>query len=164
MDIYEACVAAGPSACAIHEETAPLVKERVDSLLEFLKFNPIAVVDPQTSKYGVVDSGGVKMVIFKALYRPVAMARNLTIALAEAEKGNGLPILNLFTTPTMPLSCNCKPRLSVPFANGDWTGTAIFCSDGDHVPADLDSVRKYYSDLAESSTFAENWDPRVLCR
>ena len=163
MDLYEACVAAGPSACPIHEESASKIRERVGNLLESLISKPIAALDPQSNQYSIVDGGKVKMAIFWTLYRPVANARNLTVALAEAEKGNGVPMLDLFKFPIMPLSCNCKPKLSVPFIAGD-SGIAIGCSDGDPVPEDLDSFREYYSDLAETSTFAENWSLRLLCR
>lgn len=165
VNIYQACLEAGPLVCRIHEDSVPKIDARVNTLLEKLRTEPIAFFSEQTGLYGEVTYTIAKLVIFSTLYTPHSTGRALTDALAELEKGNAEPLWNMNTIykkyNVEDLTCDCPAVPPVPFAT-DVTAS-IACSDGNVINATVDDIRKSFEEVAEVSEFAEHWLMHLFC-
>lgn len=170
MDIYQACVVAGPSKCPIHEETAFLVKARVDRLLDQVKSEPLASYDSTVpgGAYGVVDYTIVRTSMFGALYGPHVFGANLTKAFAALERGNAS---EFYANSAIKLydeliRCDCSASGESPLASAGSVDVLAAISCGDAIGnrnESFESVRSAYEEMANTSSFAGNWPARALC-
>ncbi|PVG01811.1 alpha/beta-hydrolase [Serendipita vermifera] len=153
--VFQQCVEAGDQ-CALWEPTAERVKERYLRLERAVDERPVVV---RTKTYmGIYTSRLVKIALFVALYHPYETMKPLFEAFRELEKGNGVPIYELFAEDIPgPLHCDCGSNPLTPLG-GDETLSAILCSDG-QVPmkADLDMMYDHFEKLASMSRFADLW-------
>ena len=169
MDIYQACVTAGPSKCSLYEDNASLVKARVDRLLERLKTEPVTFYNSTAhgANYAVADYNVVKYVIFLSLYTTHSVGHLLVDALASLEKGDA-EIISVFTnTATFDhlLECTCPAAGETRNQyQGVEVSSSIACGDRlENRQEGLNTVRDAYEEMAKTSSFAEVWDPRVDC-
>jgi hypothetical protein len=171
---YEACVHAGPDACALYKETADAVQSRTEKIFAALKERPIAVTAPSNTssshlEYGLVDYRMAKSTVFKFLYAPysgTSLSVNSTVlaaALAAAEARDGRPLWAVNKGALVELNCECDKPSTPPARGGLETTLAIACSDGDIVSDSLDELQTHYEGMAEFSGFAELWNIRVSC-
>ncbi|THH30474.1 hypothetical protein EUX98_g3728 [Antrodiella citrinella] len=167
--LYQACVEAGPFVCPIHESSAEKIHDRIQTLLTQLRSYPVSFYNATTGVYGEVNYSLVKSVIFATLYNPYSLGKGLTAALVDLEQGNPESIWQLSRAKEadglLTGSCACPATPGKPWSRmiGRENTWAIACGDGDDVTDDVDTLRKYYDDLAEDSIFAENWLIRVGC-
>ncbi|KLO10632.1 hypothetical protein SCHPADRAFT_916291 [Schizopora paradoxa] len=172
LDICKACVKAGPEKCGLHEDSAELVLERINKLLDGLKSQPIPVVKKSsehdmTPEYGLVNYETVKSVIFGVLYNTHTAGAFLFNMLAELEKGNALPWFQMSPARAFRslLACDCPaPGHELPQFYGLFEHTlAIACGDTPLENESLEDVQKVYDDIAKISTFADVWGMHVRC-
>ena len=139
--ILEACAEARPSMCPLYESTADKVHARVNKIFENLKRRSLPVsakVNGTLQQYGLVDYSVAKDTVFMLLYAPYGKndrypAEIVMRALAEAEKGNGLPLAQLGGILLAPVKCDCPvpgkpapPIILTPDAQ-----RAIACGDAE---------------------------------
>ncbi|GJE96257.1 alpha/beta hydrolase [Phanerochaete sordida] len=177
--ILDACVAAGPTKCALYESTTDKVHARLTSIFDNLKKQPLPIYNSTSGReYGLVDYKLVRTALFMLLYSPNGgtnisadyPAQNFLNALAHVEKGDGLPFgrLTHLVPVEPPFSCSCpgepgKPTV-VPFL---WleASTAIACSDSDAAHADdtIEDLEEFFEELAKGTEFADQWAVTLAC-
>jgi hypothetical protein len=171
---YEACVEAGPDACALHETTVGAVESRVENIFAKLKAQPIPVYAPAASKstssvnYGLTDYAVARNIVFQFLYGPYGgggyNATAVANGLAAAEKGDGRPLWDLKKETLTDFKRECgKDEPRTELYGGKETTLAIACSDGDIVDDSVDELQMHYEEMAKQSSFAEFWNWRVQC-
>ena len=169
---FQACAAAGPELCALHESSASKIKERFMNILAFLKTSPMAVTDGPLSspvEYGTVDYSVALQVAFAFTYDPypnrpgTIAATELASAFAALEKGNPVPLWRLQKTDMVEFNCRCgqKPKPPASF-NVDATA-AISCTDGEPVEDTVEELKKYWETILEDSMLGVFWDLRARC-
>lgn len=172
LDICRACANAGPEKCALHESSAELVLQRINNLLNKLKFAPIpAIKQPDVQspalEYGVVDYGIVKTMILVMLYNTHTTGDFLVNMLAALEKGNTLPWFQLTRGQVLRqlLSCDCPaPGHKPPPFDGVMERTlAIACGDNEIENESFAEVKTVYDDIAKLSSFADAWGIHAAC-
>jgi hypothetical protein len=173
---YEACVEAGPDACALYRPTANEVQERTAKIFAALKERPIAVTAPVNAtsaelEYGIVDYTMARSTVASVLYgpygryvvRPVLGSSALATALAAAEVGDGRPMWSANKGKLAQLECECdESAVPAPLA-GHETTLSIACGDADVVDDSVDELQKHFEGMAKFSDFAEWWDIHVSC-
>lgn len=151
--IYQACAAS--TACALCESTAEAVGNRVGSILDKLKYQPIPVIED--SGYGVVDWDLAWKSLFHVLYNPYALFPIWASALADVEKDDGRALYHLGKSPYESFECDCKsPEARSPL----WSEAhpAIACGDGDDVSNEsMPELIKSFEDMSKISSFANIW-------
>jgi len=171
LDICDACAKAGPEKCGLYENSAELVLQRVDNLLDKLKTAPIPIYQEPTSQnsepeYGLVKYDLVKSLIFGTLYNTHSTGAYVINLLAELENGNALSFLPLTSGRAFRnmLSCDCPApgHEPPPFYGGEHT-LAIACGDNTIEDPTLSEVQKVYEEIAKTSTFADIWSLHVSC-
>ena len=170
--VLDACVDAGPDICALYESTSQKVHTRVNNIFDSLKRRPLpisAMVNGTYKNYGIVDYKMARTVVFRLLYSPygrngVRAAPNVTNALAEAEKGNGLPLAELAGLVPTPFKCECSApeKPSTPILTPDAT-FAIACGDGAVLNDTLEDLERHFENMAKDSEFAAVWPFRSFC-
>ncbi|EKM52549.1 uncharacterized protein PHACADRAFT_126443 [Phanerochaete carnosa HHB-10118-sp] len=109
--IYEACVEAGPSLCAIWENSTDLVRARVDKLINNVHLDPVPLIndtDPAAITFGVVDYSTLVQQLFQLVYYPFSHASTTTEALAQLEQGNGTLIFQNSDTQIVDSLASCE--------------------------------------------------------
>ncbi|EKM55395.1 uncharacterized protein PHACADRAFT_255998 [Phanerochaete carnosa HHB-10118-sp] len=166
--VYDACVEAGPSLCALHDKSSDLIRARVNKLIDSLHVAPLAVYDdsdPSNISFGVADYTVIVLQIFQMLYTPFASGQVIFEALAALEQGNASAIWQGSVTMANDVDlATCNFNASQPFVVGFLDISApIACGD---IIADEDRVRTSdeaksdYQRMADaSSTFATTWYP-----
>jgi hypothetical protein len=171
---YEACVEAGPDACALHETTVDAVESRVENIFAKLKARPIPVYAPAATKstssvnYGLTDYAIARNIVFQFLHSPYGdLGHNATAVangLAAAERGDGRPLWDLTKDTLTDFKCECgKDEPATKRLGGRETTLAIACSDGDVVDDNVDELQMHHEEMAKQSSFAELWDMRIQC-
>jgi hypothetical protein len=168
---FAACSDAGPAACALHESSPDEVKERVSKIFADLKNRALPVraethAVGASTEYGLVDYAFARGFVFQWLYHPYSAVQNASAvasALAAVERGNGRPLWDMAKGKLINNKCDCGGAWRLPSGRDDETTLAIACSDGDVVDDSLDELREYFENLAQASSFAELWPPRLMC-
>jgi hypothetical protein len=161
-NIYEACFEAGPSACAIFENSTDLIRERVTNLTDSIHKAPLPLYnnsDPANIQFSTVDYSLVTQFIGQAVYSPYSLAPTFAEAIVEMEQGNGTTVFE--TTPGSGVDSgtadlfSCSSSFSQPFSTGFLEITAaIGCGDRlDPVATGLQSSLSAYQELAQISPF-----------
>ncbi|TDL14554.1 hypothetical protein BD410DRAFT_797094 [Rickenella mellea] len=167
LNLYDACVAAGPTACPLHDTSSALIKKRVDQLLESLKTTPIPYYNPATNEYAVIDFSFTKTFMRLALYQLHSDGSALVAALAELEKGNPEPIF-LFgggVDQKDQLACDCSSTSPfLPSTAGLEVTAASGCGDATVVNATVSDLKAELQAESNISSFEDVWDAlRVFC-
>ncbi|KLO05805.1 hypothetical protein SCHPADRAFT_933433 [Schizopora paradoxa] len=171
LDVCEACVKAGPRVCRIYEETAELVLQRINRLLEKLKVAPIgAYSSPGPAPwYGIVSYDFAKLILFMSLYITHSDAAFVINKLAQFEKGDGL-ILTPLTSRMIYrefLTCDCSaPESELPPFYGFWDiehFLAIACGDSEIENESFEEVQAVYREIANTSSFVDAWGIHAAC-
>ncbi|KAH8079799.1 TAP-like protein-domain-containing protein [Cristinia sonorae] len=166
--VYQACADVGALACPIHEFDADKIHARVQGLLKKLRMTPVTFYNDTTGLYGQVDYSVVIRVIFNMLYKPYSKAQEVFAAISQLERGDAEPIFKLSERATaqglLTEQCSC------PLASDDFWGPsgrenllAIACGDAGPIHRDIDSLKRYFDDMATTSMFAEAWWPHIGC-
>ena len=82
--IYEACVTAGPKACALYDESADRIATRVNNLIKKLDDSPITWRS-DAGEYGLYSGSEVRLIIFLMLYSLYINAAGVFEGLAALE-------------------------------------------------------------------------------
>jgi hypothetical protein len=165
-NILAACVAS--PRCAFHSRnsTSAELRTRLDNLFENLIARPIKVMFPSSDSeynYGLVDREFARLALFKALYKPRKSFLPLAEALKALEGGDGRPLWEFEKRQDSLYRCEC----GIPPVNDfivPETMRAIACSDSEHGRMDLDTLKEFYTGLANVSSFAEFWGTRLACK
>ena len=168
MDIYQACVHAGPSKSPIYEESGSLVKARVDRLLDRLKSEAVPFINSTNpGEYDVVDYALAREVIFKSLYTTHDSGADLTKGIAALERGDPSPIYAMPVRSRVDglFQCSCPGGPVPPLERGFDVAAAIACGDVvEERNEDFRAVKEAYEEMARTmSSFADNWPMRVWC-
>ncbi|KAH8079834.1 alpha/beta-hydrolase [Cristinia sonorae] len=166
--MYQDCVDSGPFACAFHESTAQAVSDRVDALLEKVRYNPVPFYNSEAGVYGLVDHSTVRRFIFTALYNPLTTSNFVFLALALLEKGQSEFLWyasgnqDMQTLITAPCVCPSPSAGSLAFKGWE-TVFSIACGDAQHNQPDIDALRKDYENMSKDSSFTDCWSIRMGC-
>ena len=134
---FDQCHAAGASRCPFYADSPAKISQRLDTLLNKVKAQPVPVYTSGDPDYGVLEYYQVKNGIFQSLYSPPSNFFALAKGLAELERGNGSIMF----------------KLGAPDPHAEFVG-AIACSDGKKVTDDAAALQKYYDSFKDSSLFA----------
>ncbi|EKM58438.1 uncharacterized protein PHACADRAFT_252753, partial [Phanerochaete carnosa HHB-10118-sp] len=176
--ILDACVASGPLRCALYESTTDKVHTRLTAIFDSLKKRPLPVYNSEASKeYGLIDYKLAHRELFMRLHSPYGgleagnasyPTMDLLHALAQVEKGNGLPLARLLGIVPLqaPFTCQCSdsPRPPPAYVTAD-AFVAIACTDSDPARAvdTIEDLEEHFVRLHASSEFADQWPERVYC-
>lgn len=131
--IYEACVAAGPSLCAIYENTTERIAARINKLINDVRLAPVPFVndtDPSSLTFGVVDYGVLIDQLSLVTYLPYSHAPFVAEALVQLERGSGSAIFQGSNTQSVDALSTCSFNASQPFVAGLLdVELAITCGD-----------------------------------
>ncbi|GJE90064.1 alpha/beta hydrolase [Phanerochaete sordida] len=174
--VLDACVAAGPSLCALYEPSTKKVHARLTAIFDALKKRPLPVYNNITGKeYGLIDYKIARRALFARLYSPYGStledptypAMELLEALAQAEKGDGLALgRRMGTVPAQTrFSCSCPSEPRPPLVATPDTITAISCSDAGFARAGdtIEDLEAHFVKMRADSEFADQWPFRVSC-
>ena len=164
--LYDACVAAGPTLCALHANTTALVRARVDALLAAVHVAPAAVYTPATptapADFGAVDYSAAVGLLLQALEFPYSTGPGIAQALAALERGNATAVYadsDAGAIASLRLEVCPGPAPGEPYQAGVLDiSVPITCGDG---PADMDrslgAARRAYEEMLSLSSFANAW-------
>lgn len=159
---YAACVEAGPSLCAIYEDSVDKIRARVDKLIAQIRIAPVPMyVDTNLSaiSFGVVDSSTVLQQLFSTLYEPFSSGPRFAGALAALERGDGSLIFPGSDASAFEALDTCNFDPSQPFVSPFIDLIApIKCGDslvnGTQTLAQSSAA---YADMLSVSPFASVW-------
>lgn len=163
--ILQACADVGPERCILYESTAQRIHDRLTSILETLKRNPIAASTGCGSHdYGIVDYKMVKSFLLMFLYSPYSpgAAERLAFALRALEIGEARPFWNLIRPLQQGLTCTCPSE--APTLQTLEAQQAIHCGDGVPLEDTVDEIDEFFHELRQQSEFADVWPYRVMCK
>ncbi|KAK0457513.1 TAP-like protein-domain-containing protein [Desarmillaria tabescens] len=144
QSIFDACVAAGPEACAFYAPTSEEISNNLNSLYESLRAQPVPVVTP--SFYGVVDYAALRTAVKYTLYRPYVYASVFAQGLAALAAGDGSIIYEMQAPVNDP---------STVYDNGLEAEIAISCSDALNNTDSLPDLLAYWDSIKGVSTFSD---------
>ena len=164
-NIYEACFEAGPSACAIYENSTDLIRARVSKLLDSIHQAPLPFYndsDPSNIQFTTVDYTLVTQTLGQVMQTPYELAPAFAEAVVELEQGNGslifqsAPGIGIYNAQQNDFSCDSS--LPQPFSTG---GLEIYISIacGDRVnpgASGIEASLLVYEKMIEISPF---WGP-----
>lgn len=106
---FGGCFSAGPQNCRFYAGSLKAISNRLDTLYEKIRTNPIPV--KLESSYGVLDYPRLRATIFLSMYTPRTAYATLAQALANSELGNGTLLFNMMMmTPFYDkFDCSCDP-------------------------------------------------------
>lgn len=154
---FDGCAAAGPDDCAFYAPTPEDISRNLTNLYNAIRAKPVPV-RTETS-YGLVDYGRLRGTVFQSLYAPFGAFSVLARGLADLAAGDGRLLFQLSVAllqeETFQCSCD-EGRDDVPEL--DVSGrAALACNDGVDIPDSLEDYQKYFSQLYNSSSWAEIW-------
>ena len=166
---YESCVLAGPSLCAIYENTTDLVRARVDRFFDQVRLTPLPLYsdtgsDPTQSTFAVIDYTYVVDILLAMLCDPYSLGEILAEGIASLESGDSTAlnqggfITSLFNMTTAAGSANDSFVPAVALL-GQEAEFAVGC--GDALVSQLKSVQGAYAEYQElekaSPLFWPHW-------
>ena len=166
-NVYKACFEAGPSACAIYENSTDLIRARVSKAIDNIHQAPLPFynnTDPSNIQFATVDYSLVTQALGDVIASPYQLAAEFAEAVVELEQGNGSLIFesapgdgainaqeNLFS---------CDSSFPQPFSSGGIEiYVAIACGDRVNLGAVglQESLSVYEEMLQISPFFAPQW-------
>ncbi|KAF8645993.1 hypothetical protein AX16_007419 [Volvariella volvacea WC 439] len=141
---YDGCYNAGPVRCPFWASSPEAIASNLTALYEKIRIDPVPVVTSRS--YGLVDYNRLVSTVLRSIYSPYALFELLGKALADLANGDGAALYELFEQPTYHCPCNAPPNPASPaVAEGLFY---VACTDGEQVPADLESAKQYYEEAA----------------
>jgi pimeloyl-ACP methyl ester carboxylesterase len=151
---YTYCVQSGPEACPLTTEnsTADDVKDRVESIVESLYHNPLAINSPMGPE--IFTYSDLKGLLFSACYQPQPVFSIIADILAAVEVGHGDVLDSLSFAYRYTHIYSCPVNGSAPAV--DYTSSvatySILCSDGiDSSHVSIDEFVEYWKLLESMS-------------
>ncbi|KAF9475285.1 hypothetical protein BDN70DRAFT_996546 [Pholiota conissans] len=151
---HSGCASAGPDGCAFWAPTPEDVKKNLTALYDNIRHQPVSV--RRKSRYGIVDYKTLHSAIFDSLYTPYTSFPKLAEGLAALTTGDGSIIFDM-VNPKPPFECECSLPERPSVAKVEDGTIAILCNDGEDVPHDLESTKKYVEELTKSSRWGDLW-------
>ncbi|PBK88208.1 alpha/beta-hydrolase [Armillaria gallica] len=145
QSFFDGCVAAGPDACAFYASTSGEISSNLDAIYESLLTEPVPVVIPSTSSYGVVDYPTLQNAVKNALSQPYAYFSILAEGLAGLAVGNGSIVYEMQATAYNPSSV---------YDNFWEAEMAISCSDMMNNTESIADLFAYWDSIQGISPFA----------
>lgn len=164
---YDACVAAGPSLCAIWENGTDLVRTRVDRLFDNLHLAPLPVfndTDPANTVFTVLDYTVARAQLFRILYDLYEFGTFGTEAIALLEQGQGSLLLTEADITSIDGLATCDFDMTQPFVAGFLdVSSAIECGDvlSTALPT-MEEARDAYANALSLSSFASGLYPNSM--
>lgn len=168
--VYQACVDAGPSECAIHEASVDKISARVDAIFNNLKRRPIPVFVNESSgtgTYGLMTYKLVHSLFFSFLYSPYLGPPNATlatVALRALEQGDPSLFWAFAGASQGSLTCNGTTFPLPPIFASSEAERTILCVDTDPVDGTIDELEAYFDGQAKISQFADTWPIASQCK
>ncbi|PBK63026.1 alpha/beta-hydrolase [Armillaria solidipes] len=154
QSFFDGCVAAGPEACAFYAPTSEEISNKLDSLYESLRAQPVPVVTP--SFYGVVDYAVLRTAVMSSLYQPYALFSTLAEGLAGLAAGNGSIIYGM--------QAQTSDDTSSVYDNALDAEIAISCSDALKNTDSVADLFAYWDSIKGLSAFADIlFTERISC-
>lgn len=165
MQVYQACVDAGPSLCPLYEDTASAIDHRVKHLMAKLQHTPLPFYDADTGAYDTIDGGDVKKALFQTLFKPHILGKGTFAAFAELERGNARAMSQIYSRAGWVERMQCKcPAKSGVVRGGAEIQFAVTCGEGKEVRDGVTELRENMERMLESApSFAGLWVMRVFC-
>ncbi|KAF8876134.1 alpha/beta hydrolase fold-domain-containing protein [Infundibulicybe gibba] len=151
---FDGCAQAGPDVCPFYAPTPEQISQNLTALYTAIKTQPVPVFTE--SGYGLVDYARLQGTIFLSLYSPYESFLPLAKGLADLASGDGRAFFNISAAPIFECSCD-GPDPSTDKATEAILG--IICTDGQAVPRDLESTKKFYEQFSNISRWADVWAP-----
>lgn len=134
VSFYQACFEAGPSLCAIYENSTDLISARVDKIINGVHLRPIQVYndqDPSSINFGVVDYTVAMGQLIQAVHAPFGQGASIARGLVQLEQGNNGSLIFAGSGASEVNSLDtCDFDSSQPFVAGFVeTSSAINCGD-----------------------------------
>ncbi|KAJ6480976.1 TAP-like protein-domain-containing protein [Mycena sanguinolenta] len=153
MSFIDGCVAAGPSACALHAPTSAEIVAKVDKIYASLRARPIPVRTDNAS--GLIDWNLVRGVLFSSLYSPYAFFSTGARILADLYQGNGTSLFEILQQQPA-FQCACDPS-EYQFERLPEALYGLLCNDGERISPEYEDVVAHYERLSETSSWADVW-------
>lgn len=167
---YAACVEAGPSKCAIYENTTDLIRARVDKIINDVHVHPLPVyndTNPAAITFGVTDYTLVVTQLLQLLYTPFQSGPAGAKALVALEQGDGSQLYRGSDESIIGALDTCNYNTSVLFPTNIIEQTdAIVCGDIlVNKTRTIQEARKDYEKMLNLSAFGTTWYPlsQALC-
>ncbi|GJE98455.1 alpha/beta hydrolase [Phanerochaete sordida] len=159
--VYDACVAAGPSKCALWANTTGAIRTRVDSDLTTLHQAPVPIynsTDPRAITFAVADYPLAFWQLFLTTYYPYNTGAGAAAAFAALERGDGAPIYAGSIASSIAALDTCAAA-GAPFVAGLLDVTSpIFCGDSlVEKRRTLAEAKEDYEAMSKISPFAASW-------
>ncbi|KAI0833046.1 alpha/beta-hydrolase [Hypoxylon sp. FL0890] len=146
------CADGGPR-CPLFQlgDTSESIKKRFTDIMTWLEKEPAIIIPKQANVPILVTASDFRMIIFSALYAPVAAFPAVALLLKALVDGQ---LSNHVASPAPTLLCH---NLTLP----QWPDDAqkvIGCSDKRYkLNDDLESLQKRFEEMASYSSFADVW-------
>jgi hypothetical protein len=158
---YPNCAFYSPNSTSTH------LRKRLDNIFESLKEQPIKVLISSTPgseiNYGLVDREFARLALFKDLYHPRQSFLPLAEALKALEEDDGRPLWEFEKKEDSLQRCECGLPPVNEFIVPE-TMRAVTCSDGEAGRSDVESLKEFYRELENVSSFGEFWGTRLACQ
>ncbi|GJE95986.1 alpha/beta hydrolase [Phanerochaete sordida] len=166
--LWESCVAAGPTNCALYENSTELIAARVNKLIADVHVAPVPIysdADPSAISFGVLDYTTLVQVLYQTTYFPYSHASSFASALVALEAGNASAVFAGSDTQAVDALSTCAFDTSKPYvANIMDVELAIAC--GDALNPNVSTVQQakelYGEIVAQSPLFGPDAWPTLL--
>jgi hypothetical protein len=174
FNVLSAC-AAEPS-CPLYTPDASLasLQERVESILDGLRDNPLPVIIPGGSEvapnelgenYGLLTHTLARHALFTGLYKPRRDLIPWFRALLAASNRDGREMYEMSQRKEALFRCDCSSSSRERGLESETELTAaIACSDAVPFTGEMEEIRKVQERLQRDSMFGVFWSLGVLCR
>jgi hypothetical protein len=165
---FEACVEAGPAACALHAPSPAAIAVRLRDIATQLQSHPISVISSVDRRsYGLVDYRLLRQLLLGFVYAPYGprmTAHKLSVALAAAEAGDGRPLWDLSRGIQAQFHCRpCNDHEEPVPGQSIEAAVAITCGEADAVDDTFDELQSRFAKAVNISSFAELIYLRLFC-
>ncbi|KAK0202233.1 Alpha/Beta hydrolase protein [Desarmillaria ectypa] len=142
QSFFDGCVAAGPESCAFYASTSDEISNNLATIYQSLLTEPVPVIIPSKSSYGVVDYAVLQTAVKNALFLPYTSFSVLAEGLAV---GNGSIIYEMQANAYDPS----------PVYDNSWEAEiAISCSDTLNNTDSVADLFAYWDSVQGLSPFA----------
>ncbi|KAF9533834.1 TAP-like protein-domain-containing protein [Crepidotus variabilis] len=147
---FDACWSAGPERCAFYAPTPEDIRHNLTRLSGSILQSPLPV--HTKSGYGLIDYAGLRVALFRMLYKPHAQFELFAQGLADLARGNGTLLFQLGPFQKS-YKCECCKK-DYWDVDVDDAGVAVLCNDGKPVVWDEDAAKEHIEKTTKQSEFA----------
>ncbi|KAH8809618.1 TAP-like protein-domain-containing protein [Flagelloscypha sp. PMI_526] len=160
QSFFDGCYAAEPTGCPFWMPSPTLIKEELDRLYSSVREAPIPV-RLSSGSYGVVDYELLRVVVFRALYKPWGTFPKLAQALQDLKNGDGTTIFAMSDYAQTQVTCSCDAN-QYTFTSVLDASNAIACNDAFNVAPNLDAFLTFSKKFRELYPWADTWDRHFM--